>query len=91
MPLHRECGVSTREVWGFFLINALPEAHGCGGGLVTRSSPTLATPWAVARQAPPPMGFSRQEYWSGLPFFLQGIFPSQGLNLGLLHCGQTFY
>ena len=25
------------------------------------------TPWTVARQAPPSMGFSRQEYWSGLP------------------------
>ena len=28
----------------------------------------LATPWTAAHQAPPPMGFSRQEYWSGLPF-----------------------
>ena len=27
-----------------------------------------ATPWTVAHQAPLPMGFSRQEYWSGLPF-----------------------
>ena len=27
----------------------------------------FATPWTVAHQAPPPMGFSRQEYWSGLP------------------------
>ena len=27
----------------------------------------LATPWSAAYQAPPPMGFSRQEYWSGLP------------------------
>ena len=35
-----------------------------------------ATPWTVAHQAPPSMGFPRQEYWSGLPF-LQGIFPSQ--------------
>ena len=26
------------------------------------------TPWTVAHQAPPSMGFSRQEYWSGLPF-----------------------
>ena len=26
-----------------------------------------ATPWTVACQAPPPMGFSRQEYWSGVP------------------------
>ena len=28
----------------------------------------LATPWTTAYQAPPSMGFSRQEYWSGLPF-----------------------
>ena len=27
----------------------------------------LATPWTVAYQAPPSMGFSRQEYWSGVP------------------------
>ena len=27
----------------------------------------LATPWTAAYQAPPSMGFSRQEYWSGLP------------------------
>ena len=26
-----------------------------------------ATPWTAANQAPPPMGFSRQEYWSGVP------------------------
>ena len=37
------------------------------------------------------MGFSRQEYWSGLPFLLQGIFLTQGLNLGLLHCRQIHY
>ena len=29
------------------------------------------TPWTMASQAPPSMGFSRQEYWSGLPFLLQ--------------------
>ena len=27
----------------------------------------LGTPWTAAYQAPPPMGFSRQEYWSGVP------------------------
>ena len=32
-----------------------------------QSCPTLATPWTAAYQAPPSMGFSRQEYWSGLP------------------------
>ena len=34
------------------------------------------------------MRFSRQEYWSGLPFPSSGIFPTQGLNLGLLHYRQ---
>ena len=34
---------------------------------VTQSCPTLFDPWTVAHQTPPSMGFSRQEYWSGLP------------------------
>ena len=37
------------------------------------------------------MGFSRQEYWSGLPFPSQEIFLIQGLNSGLQHCRQTLY
>ena len=41
---------------------------GVGGGLVAKLCLTLATPWTAARQAPLSMGFSRQEYWSGLPF-----------------------
>ena len=32
-----------------------------------RRDQLLATPWTAAYQAPPPMGFSRQEYWSGMP------------------------
>ena len=40
----------------------------CGGGLVTRWCSTLATPWTVALQTPLSMGFSRQEYCSGLLF-----------------------
>ena len=91
----------------------------------------FVTPWTVARQAPLSMGFSRPEYWSGLPFppprdlpdpgikprsptlqadsllakpqgkpkntgvgslsLLQGIFPSQALNWGLLHCRRILY
>ena len=38
----------------------------------------LATPWAVAHQAPLSMDFSRQEYWSGLPFHLAGDLLNQG-------------
>ena len=34
---------------------------------IAQSCPTLATPWTAAHQAPRSMGFSRQEYWSGVP------------------------
>ena len=37
------------------------------------------------------MGFSRQEYWSGLPCPSQELFPTQGSNPGLLHCRQILY
>ena len=40
----------------------------------------FATPWTVARQAPPSMGFSRQEYWSGLPFPSPGDLPDPGIE-----------
>ena len=40
----------------------------------------FATPWTVARQAPPSMGFSRQEYWSGLPFPSPGDLPDPGIK-----------
>jgi len=37
------------------------------------------------------MGFSRQEYWSGLPFIPPGDLSNPGTESGLLHCRQTFY
>ena len=40
----------------------------------------FATLWAVARQAPPSMGFSRQEYWSGLPLSSPGDLPDPGIE-----------
>ena len=38
------------------------------------------TPWTVAYQVPPSMGFSRQEYWSGLPFPSPGDLPDPGIE-----------
>ena len=38
------------------------------------------TPWTVAYQAPPSMEFSRQEYWSGLPFPSPGDLPNPGIE-----------
>ena len=47
----------------------------------------FAMPWTVAHQAPLPMGFSRQEYWSGLPFPSPGDLPSPGLP----YCSQILH
>ena len=42
----------------------------------------FVTPWTVAYQAPPSMGFSRQEYWSGLPFPSPENLPDPGIEAG---------
>ena len=42
----------------------------------------FVTPWTIAYQAPPSMGFSRQEYWSGLPFPSPGDLPNPGIEPG---------
>ena len=44
--------------------------------------PLFSTPWTVAYRAPPSMGFSRQEYWSGLPFPSSGELPNPGIKPG---------
>jgi len=59
--------------------------------LVTLVMSNCVTLWTAACQAPLSMGFSRQEYWSGLQVLLQGIFLIQEVNLGLLHCRQILY
>ena len=40
----------------------------------------FSTPWTVAYQASASMGFSRQEYWSGLPFPSPGALPNPGIE-----------
>ena len=50
--------------------------------LVIQSCLTLCNPWTVARQAPLPMEFSRQEYWSGLPFPSPGDLSNSGIEPG---------
>ena len=42
----------------------------------------FATPWTVAHQAPPSMGFSKQEYWSELPLPSPGDLPDPGIESG---------
>ena len=54
----------------------------CGGSLDAKLCPTLATPWTVTHQAALSMGFSRQYYWSGLPFPSPGDLPDPGIKPG---------
>ena len=51
-----------------------------GGGLVAKSCLTVATPWLEACQAPLFIGFSREEYWSVLPFPSSGDLPDPGIK-----------
>ena len=77
--------VGWTELW--YLVSACKLSHFSRVQL-------LVTLWSVAHQAPQSMGLSRQEYWSGLPVLLQGIFPTQGSNrhlLCLLHCRQILF
>ena len=64
-----------------------------GGDLVAKSHPTLAMPLTIVCQAPLSMGFSRQEYWNGLPFPSPGDLPKPGIKhcIILLHCRQIIY
>ena len=68
---------------GFLLYSVL----GGGGGLVAKSCPTLAIPCTKEPGRLQSMRFSRQEYWSGLPFPSPGDLP----NLGLLYCRRILY
>ena len=80
------------------LSSALQHFTVCGGGgrLVSKSCLTLATPWTVGSQTPLPMGFSRQEYCSWLPFpspftvYIYGLLFSSGLKGTALHISRTF-
>ena len=60
--------------------------------LVTQLCLTICNPIdSAACSVPLFMEFSRQEYWSDCRILLQEIFPTQGLNLGLLHYRQILY
>ena len=51
-------------------------------------------PWAMAHKAPLPMEYSRQEYWSGIPFPIPGNLPDPGIqpaSLGSLALADGFF
>ena len=73
------------DLWVYlWTLNSILLTYVVGGDLVTKSCPTLVTPWTVAWQLPLSMGFSRQQYWSGLwfPFSRGSSWP---------HCRQILY
>ena len=51
----------------------------------------FVTPWTVAYQAPLSMGFSRQEYWSGLPFPSPRDLPNPGIEPGFPGIGGRHF
>ena len=51
----------------------------------------FSTLWTVARQDPLSMGFSKQEYWSGLPCPPLGDLPNPGIEPRFLHCRWILY
>ena len=69
--------VASRLVWDIML-GIICKYEGCAKSL--QSCLTLCDPWTVAHQAPLSMGFSRQEYWSGLPFPSPGDLPFPGMK-----------
>ena len=50
----------------------------------------LTSPWTVAHQVPLSVGFSRQEYWNGLPFPSPGDFPNPGIEPAFPTLGGRF-
>ena len=54
-------------------------------------SDSYVTQWTVAHQAPLSMGFSRQEYWNGLPFPSSGDLPDPGIELTSLTLAGRFF
>ena len=69
-PLSFWCRNSPTEFWSYWerKVKSLSRVR------------LFATPWTVAHQAPPSMGFSRQEYWSGLPLPSPGDLPHPGIE-----------
>ena len=73
-----ETAIDLKNIWEVKLVTKGSES--VSGSVMCDS----ASSWTVAHQAPLPLGFSRQEYWSELPFPSPGDLPDPGINPGSL-------
>ena len=79
---HTGQGSSPSSDFGSCSSRPYLDIGGGGGCLVTKLCRLFVSPWTVAHQAPLSMGFSRQEYWNGLPFPSPGDLPDPGIKSG---------
>ena len=94
MKLSHACGATqdgrvmverSDRMWSTGEGNGKPLQYSCLENPIVKSLSCVrlfATPWTVAYQALPSMGFSRQECWSGLPFPSPGDLPDPGIEPG---------
>ena len=73
------CGFSQARILEWVAISFSKVLHACMLSHVSHAQ-LFATPWTEALQAPLSMGFSRQEYWSGLPCPPPGDLPDPGIE-----------
>ena len=73
-------GLAREEAEGWEAVEKTRAVRSVASAMLT----LFVTPWAMAHQAPVSMGFSRQEYWSGLSRPSPGDLPDPGLDLSLL-------
>ena len=70
-----------QDIFGHLRLKSSPVNNFCSVLCYVASVRTASvTPWTVARQAPLFMGFSRQEYWSGMPCHLPGDLLNPGIK-----------
>ena len=81
MHQNTNCGYfQLLGLWLYFKFPSLTSLVFLSLSLVVKLCLTLTTPWTVAHQAPLSIGFSRQEYWSGLPFPSPWDLPDPGIK-----------
>ena len=75
--------IEGKLLYRSFLLSVKPQHESAIKWVKSLSHVQLfATPWTVGHQAPPSMGFPRQEYWSGLPFPSPGDLPNPRIKPG---------